>query len=119
MLEDDDLYGVLLSVFFLAEGMDDAYLSALLQGLPGLYERAPIKAEMAVIRIVNTFGEGDEDCTVTFMEMAQNGSEETRATLLEVAKVIGEDLEELLPMQRQSMAILVRSIGGDASVFEA
>ena len=76
-----------------------------------------MKAEMAIIRIVNTHGE-DDDCTPTFQAMAVEASEASRTALLEIAKDVGAEIDELLPEQRTAMAALVRAVGGDASVFE-
>ena len=104
-------------MFYLAESMDDAYLEALIDALPGLHERAPRWAETAVVRIWNTYGE-PEDCTATFLALAKAGSAETRAAILEVADTIAADIDDLVPEQRNAMAALVRGLDGDASPFE-
>src|SRR5688500_5145420 len=65
LLDDDDASGLLWPVFYVAEDQGDAYLSALLNALPHLSERAPGWAEIAVLRILNTRGE-PEDCTASF-----------------------------------------------------
>ena len=75
-----------------------------------------MKAEMAIVRIVNTYRE-DDDCTGTFLEMAKRGSKATRKALLSIAASIGADVSELLPEQREAMSQLVRGLDGDASVF--
>ena len=72
---------------------------------------------MAIVRIVNTYRE-DDDCTDTFLQMAKQGSKQTRKTLLSIAASIGAEVLELLPEQREAMAMLVRGLDGDASVFE-
>jgi primosomal protein N' len=117
-LEDEDPYGILWSVFYLAESMDDAYLAALLDALPGLRTRAPRWAETAVVRIWNTHGESD-DCTGTFLQLAKDAPAQTREAILAVADTIAADIDDLVPEQRVAMAALVRGLDGDASAFEA
>jgi hypothetical protein len=117
-LEDEDPYGILWSVFYLAESMDDAYLAALLDALPGLRTRAPRWAETAVVRIWNTHGESD-DCTGTFLQLAKDAPAQTREAILAVADTIAADIDDLVPEQRAAMAALVRGLDGDASAFEA
>ncbi|MEM6291617.1 MAG: hypothetical protein AAGA54_10140, partial [Myxococcota bacterium] len=115
-LEDEDPYGILWSVFYLAENMDDAYLQALLDAMPGLHARAPRWAETALIRIWNTHDEPD-DCTPAFLAQMKTADASVRAAVLEVTGGIARDLDDLVPKQRAALAVLVDALGGDASVF--
>lgn len=65
MLEDDDTTGVLWAVLYIAENLGDAYLTALSQALPQMWQRAPQWSMTAVLRIVNTHNEPD-DCIAPF-----------------------------------------------------
>jgi hypothetical protein len=111
-LEDDDPAGLLWSLFYVAEGMDDAYLVALLDALPGLHRRAPRWAETAVIRILNTRGEPD-DCTVAFLELASQRGVTLRRLIVRIATDIAADPEELAPGQLDTLREAVIALGGD------
>jgi hypothetical protein len=116
-LEDDDPAGVLWSLFYLAEGMDDAYLGALLDALPGLHQRAPRWAETAVIRILNTRGE-PEDCTATFLDLAGTRPAVLRRLLVRIATDIAAEPDELAPGQLETLAEAIAALGGDAKKLE-
>jgi hypothetical protein len=111
-LEDDDPAGVLWSLFYVAEGMDDAYLAGLLDALPGLHRRAPRWAETAVIRILNTRGEPD-DCTAAFLELAAQRTVTLRRLLVRIAVDIAAEPDELAPGQLDTLAHAIEALGGD------
>ncbi len=110
-LEDDDPAGVLWSLFYIAESMDDAYLEALLDALPGLHRRAPRWAETAVIRILNTRGE-PEDCTPQFLALAAKRSATLRRLLVRIATDIAAEPDELAPGQLETLREAVGALGG-------
>ena len=112
-LEDDDPAGVLWSLFYVAESMDDAYLGALLDALPGLHRRAPRWAETALIRILNTRGE-PEDCTPEFLELAATRSATLRKLLVRIATDIAAEPDELAPGQLEALREAVGAFGGNA-----
>jgi hypothetical protein len=110
-LEDDDPGGSLWSLFYLAENMDDAYLAALLDALPGLHERAPHWAETAVIRILNTRGE-PEDCTGTFLHMAGERTKTLRRLLVRILQAVAREPDELAPGQAEIIAETIAALEG-------
>ena len=103
LLEDDDPYGVLWSVFYVMEGMDDAYLEELVSVLPGLDQRAPVWAETALLRIINTRGE-PEDCTGTFEAYVRATDDDTRGAIKGVlTRLLDSDDVGLSRPQRDSL----------------
>lgn len=83
LLEDSDPHGVLWPVLYVAEDQGDAYLTGLVEALPGLAVRAPTWAETAVLRILNTRGEPD-DCTEVFEAAVRAATEGTRQVVVEM-----------------------------------
>ncbi len=109
ILEDRDPYGVLWSVFYIMEDMDDAYLDALLDALPGLWERAPRWAETALVRIANTRGEPD-DCTETLVSFAKTKSAAIRKLTATILRGLAEDPEGLTREQQQTLLDLAERL---------
>src|SRR5690606_24576648 len=98
-----DPLGILWSIFYVAENMDDAYLEGLLDALPGLWERAPGWAETAILRILNTRDE-PEDCTAQFEALAKQQPSSTRELLREILEgPLDNDDESLATDQRDSI----------------
>ena len=91
--------------------MDDAYLAALLDALPGLYQRAPRWAETAVIRILNTRGE-PEDCTQTFLQLAGERTKTLRRLIVRILKGVAREPEELAPGQAELIAETIVALEG-------
>ena len=111
-LEDDDPGGVLWSLFYVAEGMDDAYLEGLLEALPGLHRRAPRWAETAIIRILNTRGE-PEDCTPQFLELAAARPATLRKLLVRICNDIAAEPDELAPGQLDALRTAIVALGAE------
>jgi hypothetical protein len=111
VLEDEDPHGILWSVFYIIEGLDDdVYLPALMSSLPGLWQRAPRWAETAVIRILNTRGEAD-DCVDTFIEVARAHPPDEQAVLIEILHSLTQDAEALAPAQSETIDHTLDALG--------
>ncbi|MBL4687284.1 MAG: hypothetical protein JKY37_21990 [Nannocystaceae bacterium] len=103
VLEDDDPYGLLWSIFYVMEGMDDAYLQAFIAAVPGLEERAPGWAETALLRVVNTRDE-PEDCTEAFEAIVRAADDTTRALVAAIAtRLMDSEDAGLSGSQRRSL----------------
>ena len=110
LLEDDDPYGLLWSVFYVMEGMDDAYLEQLVTVLPALDERAPGWAETAVLRIINTRGE-TEDCTESFEAFVRATDDDTRGVIKGVlVRLLDSDDVGLSRPQRDSLQDTIAAV---------
>jgi hypothetical protein len=101
-LDDDDPHGVLWSVFYLLEGLDDDYLRGLVTALPELVARAPRWAETAVLRIVNTRGE-PEDCIDALVAVAREQKAPARKRLVAVLEKLTRGLDGLHPSQKKTL----------------
>lgn len=108
-LDDDDPHGVLWSVFYLLEGLDDHYLRGLVTALPELVARAPRWAETAVLRIVNTRGE-PEDCVDALVTIARELKAPARKRLVSVLDKLTKGLDGLHPSQRKTLVEISRAV---------
>jgi hypothetical protein len=108
-LDDDDPHGVLWSIFYVLEGLEDAYLEGLLEALPDLLERAPVWAETAVLRIVNTKDEPD-DCIDAFVTLARAQKAAARKRTIATLVRMGKSSDGLHPSQRKTLAAMGKAI---------
>ncbi len=112
MLASEAPHGIHWSVFFIAEGFDDAYLSALLDVLPDLSQRAPTWAETAVIRILNTRGHED-DCTQTFGKLVRQKPAAIRNSMKALLeRLLQDESAALSPDQQESIVASLKHAGG-------
>lgn len=108
-LDDDDPHGVLWSVFYLLEGLDDHYLRGLVTALPELLARAPRWAETAVLRIVNTRGE-PEDCIDALVAVARELKPPARKRVAAVLEKLTKGADGLHSSQRKTLEEITRAI---------